>query len=174
MQAPIQIQLETIFKQHYHEWCLLSFSYLGNSDEAEDAVQDVFVNLLQREREVPIINLKAYVNRAVRNVCLKKIEHLKKSVLFEENNLPVPSAETDLILAETSAMLFRGMDSLPEQSKRVFKLCVLDGHKYKNAAQILGISKNTVKYHLKKSFKTLRFSLQNAVSTFIVFIFTSL
>lgn len=173
MKAPISVQLETLFKQHYHEWCLLSFSYLGNSDEAEDAVQDVFVNLLQREREAPILNLKAYMNQAVRNVCLKKIKHLKKSVLIGEGDVQVPCVETDLILAETSAILFRGVDSLPEQSKRVFKLCVLDGLKYKNAAQLLGISKNTVKYHLKKSFKTLRFSLQNTVVAILVFIFST-
>jgi len=63
------------------------------------------------------------------------------------------------------------MSALPELSKAVFNLCVLEGEKYQNAADTLGISVNTIKYHLKKSYKMLRANIQNIyfLSLFLFF-----
>ena len=61
---------------------------------------------------------------------------------------------------EDKLHLQKAISVLPEPSKKVFKLCVLEGQKYKVAADTLGISVNTVKYHVKKAYKTLRKEMQ--------------
>lgn len=161
MKVPNNKILETIFMTHYQEWCWLAYGYLQDTQEAEDVVQDVFVKLLQRGRTEEIQNLTGYVYNAVKNTSLTKLKQSKKrkSLLWCTN--AVPSCEADIITEETRTEIQKNIEALPVEGKRVFKLCVLEGLKQQNAAEILGISINTVKYHLKKSFKVLRFSLRN-------------
>ena len=40
--------LEGLFRQHYGKMIHLAGTLLGNNDEAEDVVQDVFARLLER------------------------------------------------------------------------------------------------------------------------------
>ena len=73
----------------------------------------------------------------------------------------VPSYENEWIQSEVSETIFKELESLPAQNRKVFELCVMEGIKYEGAAEIMGITVNTVKYHLKKSFKILRLNLRN-------------
>jgi RNA polymerase sigma-70 factor (ECF subfamily) len=162
MRAAHKNELEAIFVDHYKEWCLIAISYLENRDEAEDVVQDVIVKLLQRGNADDVLNLKSYISMAVRNASLTRIRSLKKLRKVQIPPPTVPSHEIDWIRAETTADMHRSIEALPDQSKKAFKLCVMDGLNYEKAADTMGISVNTVKYHLKKSFKILRFTLRNS------------
>ncbi len=81
-----------------------------------------------------------------------------------------------MIHNEHKLRLQKVVESLPSSSKKVFKLCVLEGQKYQNAADTLGISVNTVKYHVKRAYKTLRIEMEDIylsiiiISTFALFI----
>ncbi len=159
-------QIEMMFMKHYKEWCLLSYSYLENISEAEDMVQDVFVKILNRKVKTEILDLKSYISTAVRNTSLKKIQRSKKLETINEYCLAdlEPSHEEFMINIEKANRLKASLNILPQQTRKVFELCVLEGAKYQGAADILGISINTVKFHLKKSYKILRSNLQNAYS----------
>ncbi len=153
--------LEEIFLRHYQELCLLSFSYLNNLDDAKDVVHTIFSKLLQKELDESIKDLHHYIRTSVRNESLKKIKQDKKTLGIKNHLTHVQSFENELILNEISDTIFKELEALPEQNKTAFKLCVLEGIKYENAAEIMGITVNTVKYHLKKSFKILRLNLRN-------------
>lgn len=158
-----RIEIETMFLQHYKEWCLLSYSYIESMTEAEDMVQDVFIKILNKKNKHEIVDLKSYISTAVRNTCLKNIKQSKRSVkLNEYNTLLSPSHEESLIDVENKVQVQAAIQILPEQSKKIFQLCVLEDFKYQKAADSLGISINTVKFHLKKAFKILRLNLQDA------------
>lgn len=157
-----KLQIEVMFMKHYKEWCLLSYSYIENIHEAEDMVQDVFVKVLNRKRSADILDLKSYIGVAVRNTSLKRIQRTKKMEVIKDYNLESldPSHEDFLIDEEKKRKITDALTKLPEQSKKVFELCVLEGAKYQSAADTLGISINTVKFHLKKAFKMLRLILR--------------
>lgn len=164
-------EIRVLFLKHYNEWCLYSYSYLKNMDEAEDLVQDVFVKILSINHKKEILNLKGYITAMVRNSSIKKIEKLNKLESFNEEDLVILSSnEHFLIETETKLKIRKALEALPEESKKVFDLCVIEGMKYENTADSLGISVNTVKYHLKKAFKTLRFSLRNLYSSLLIFL----
>ena len=153
--------LEQMFLKHYQEWCLLSFSYVGDLDDSKDVVQSIFIKLLQKEYKEPIKDLKSYINTSIRNESLKRIKKRERTFSIKNYSNEVPSYENELIRSEISQTLFREIDALPDQNKKVFELCVLEGIKYENAAEIMGITVNTVKYHLKKTFKILRLNLRD-------------
>ena len=153
--------LEEMFLKHYQEWCLLSFSYTADLDDSEDVVQNIFSKLLQKEFDEPIRDLKKYINTCIRNESLKKIKRNQRTFAIKNYSTEVPSYENEVIRSEISKTLFKELDALPEQNKKVFELCVLEGIKYETAAKIMGVTVNTVKYHLKKSFKILRVNLRD-------------
>lgn len=157
-------KLEAMFLKHYKEWCLLSYSYTRNMAESEDVVQDVFIKILNRKQQNEIKDLKNYISISVRNTTLKKIQRTKRLEEINDDILPssAPSYEEYLIDVENKAKVQEAVEVLPIKSKKVFELCVLEGIKYQSAAEVLGISINTVKFHLKKAFKILRFELQDA------------
>ncbi len=150
-----------MFLKHYQEWCLLSYSYVQDLDDAKDVVQTVFAKLLQKNENRTIENLKPYINTAVRNESLKKIKSTQRTFDISYSSTYIPSYENELIQSEISESIFKELESLPAHNRQVFELCVIEGIKYKGAAEIMGITVNTVKYHLKKSFKLLRLNLRN-------------
>ena len=56
--------------------------------------------------------------------------------------------------------LYAEIARLPEQCRKVFELIVLKDMKYKEVADFLGLSVNTVKTHFARALKQLRSSLQ--------------
>lgn len=132
--------------------------------ESEDVVQDACIKILNRKKQNEIKDLKSYISVAVRNLSLKKIQSSKKLKNISEERFQSQSLshEDYLIDEENKLRLQKAVDILPIKSKKVFELCVLEGIKYKNTAEVLGVSINTVKFHLKKSFKMLRLELQDA------------
>ncbi|WJS93862.1 sigma-70 family RNA polymerase sigma factor [Flavobacterium johnsoniae] len=154
--------IEYLFHAHYREWCLVSFSYLEDMDEAEDVVQDVVEKVLtQLNNSNEILNLKSYIFIAVKNNSIKRLKKSKRTSTILDNDIFEVSHEENLINYERNTYILDMVDTLPDQSKRVFELCVIEGLKYETAAETLNISINTVKYHLKKSYKTLRSVLQD-------------
>lgn len=159
--------LEEVFFSHYQEWCLMSFSYVQNLDDAKDVVQNVFLLLLQKEDLSDIKNLKNYITVSIRNESLKKVKKSKNVTVLSEYNLAVEPFENKIIDIEISQKIHQQIEALPEQNKKIFKLCVLEGVKYKNAADMMGISVNTIKYHLKNTFKTFRINLRDVYLWFL-------
>ena len=175
MRKDLHIELENLFSKHYDEWCLISYMYLKNRTEAEEVVQAVCVAVLLRESNAEILNLKAYISTAVRNGSLQKIKQLRKFELLNESHTAVnPSIEESLIRTEDTLHLQKVISALPEVRKTVFNLCVVEGQKYKTVADQLGVSVDTIKYHVKKAYKTLRVEMQNVHFLIIYSVISSL
>ncbi|WP_031428299.1 RNA polymerase sigma factor [Flavimarina sp. Hel_I_48] len=162
--------LEEMFTKHYQEWCLLSFSYVKDLDDAKDVVQNIFIKLLQNDTYASCNNMKSYIFTAVRNESLTRIKKQKKTIPIGYLGTETPSFENNIIQREISEKVLKEIYSLPDKNQKVFKLCVLEGLKYENAAEILGITVNTVKYHLKTSFKILRINLRDVYYSVLLII----
>ncbi|MEG3655840.1 sigma-70 family RNA polymerase sigma factor [Arenibacter palladensis] len=162
MKPQKQTKIEHLFKRNYRVYCLLSYSYVAQWDIAEDIVQDVFVRLLSKQDNVILLNINAYVWRAIKNNSLKFISRNRKNETLDENCLSIPLPEEPLIEESNRALILQeSINNLPPGCKSVFELCALDGHKYYSAADHLGISVNTVKTQMKKAYKIIRHDLKN-------------
>ncbi|MGB3775963.1 MAG: sigma-70 family RNA polymerase sigma factor [Leeuwenhoekiella sp.] len=159
--------LEEMFIKHYKELCLLSFSYVNNLDDAKDIVQNIFIKLLHKKQDVYYRNIKSYIYIAVRNESLQNLKERKKTFSINYQASDIESFENSMIKKEISERILKEIETLPQKNRRVFRLCVIEGLKYENAAEILGITVNTVKYHLKVSFKILRLNLKDIYSSIL-------
>ncbi len=178
MKKQSQHKVELVFKAHYKEFCLLSYSYTKSWAQAQDIVQDVFVKILTNSKLEEILILKHYLKRSVINASLNYVTRSQNLTSLDETIFLVQETEPENATdPNLNLKLNEAISHLPEQSRKVFELCALDGHKYKSAAKSLGISENTVKSHMKKAYKILRVKLGNAyfiTLVFIIYLFLSL
>ncbi|MEC3965273.1 RNA polymerase sigma factor [Flagellimonas halotolerans] len=162
MDSPTENKIRSLFKENYQEWCVHSFAFLHNMDEAQDVVQDVLVKIISGNKLEGIANPSSYIKVAVKNASLQRIKTKQKIRKLDETPPLIDySYEQELIEQENKAKVQNALNVLPDQSKKVFELCVIEGLQYKYTADIMGISINTVKYHLKKAYKILRTTLKD-------------
>ena len=166
-----QPKIEQLFKKHYRDYCLLSYSYVTKWEIAEDIVQDVFVKVLTNKDNTILLNLNSYVWRAIKNNSIKYITRTRKFETLDENCLSIPLPDEPLIIeTNRTSVLQESINNLPPGCKSVFILCALDGKKYNSAAENLGISVNTVKTQMKRAYKILRHDLKNYYLLIIFFL----
>ena len=156
-----QEHFERLFRAYYDPLCHYSYAILGDFSEAEDVVQDLFTYLWKNKEEVKFEReAKAYLYSSVRYRALNVLKH--KVVMRRNNPLLLQfiqniqqegySEEEELKIEKINEVL----NTLPPQCKTVFTMSCLDGKKYKEIAQELGISVNTVKFHITKAYREIR------------------
>lgn len=151
------------FLQYYRPLCLFALHYLKDIDDAEDTVQDCFMELWRRkDRGMDTSGLKSYLYSMVRNRC---IDILKKDSLIDSNVQPsdleeILSDEECEEWAYDEARMWTAIDSLPEKCREVFLLAKREGLKYEEIAARMGISVHTVKNQMSKAVKTVKAGVQ--------------
>jgi len=152
---------ESIFHQLYAPLCRHAWSFLREQEEAEELVQQAFVILWEKRSSIVIeTSLEAYLYRAVRNAAMNKLKHLK--VVKKHQNFAARYADTtqapveDLLSLELEQKIANALAALPEQCGLVFRMSRMEGLKYQEIADKLGISIKTVENHMGKALRLMR------------------
>lgn len=175
-----------LYDRHYVLLCRFANQILNNAALAD--VDDVIFYLWEHRSEVEIrYSIRAYLMRAVRNRCLNELQsqshreelHLSSFLspesmdfldfLFVDDKQPLGM----LLEQELEDELKRSIDELPLECRRVFYKSRFEQKKYEEIAEELGISVNTVKYHIKNALAFLQKRLGNYLKLLIVYIFMS-
>lgn len=127
-------------------------SLVRSKEIAEELVEDVFVKLWANRRQaVGIENLTVYLYVAVKNRSLNALSQKAQELIaapFDYLDSIVdelaPSPYDLMITAEMLGRMAKAVDALPPRCKMIFKLIREDGLKYKEVAEILNISVNTI------------------------------
>ena len=149
-----------LFDRYYKPLSVVALMYTHNQNEAEDIVQQVLLKVWEEHQLQNIhTSLKSFLNTAVRNA---SINFLEKKKTREDYRQKLPKEEEslnalDFLLNEEEQSIFRkALNDLPPKSRQVFEMVYFQNQAYKKAAEMLGISVNTVKTHLKTCLKILR------------------
>ena len=78
---------EWMYKTYYRPLCLHAQKIVACEEDAEDIVQNFFVNLWVERESKKIASLEAYLFRGVHNECLKYLEHIKVTRQYNELTL---------------------------------------------------------------------------------------
>ncbi|MGO4293603.1 RNA polymerase sigma-70 factor [Chitinophaga sp. RAB17] len=151
-----------LFRHLYDRLLHFCIRYVHVKEAAEEIVSDVFVKLWNRRTELePIINLEVYLFVAVKNHSLNYLEqysHLRIVPLSGSDTADLRNSvdlERDLEWKEMRFKMDKVVSSLPAQCRRIFQLIKEDGFKYKEVAEILGISPRTVETQLFRAMRRL-------------------
>ena len=138
---------------------------------AEDLTQEVFIRLDQHKASYePVAKFATYLYRIARNCW---IDHLRRTK-HEREVLSLDAADEDELSfhdqvpapteppveaarrSELAEEVGRTVELLPESQREVFVLAVIDGMKYLEIAEVLGVPVGTVKSRMHNALRTLR------------------
>lgn len=160
MKTVITSEYEALFRQHFRLATLYAERIVGSAHEAEDIVQEVFIALLDADFS-QIRQKESYLYRCVRNAALDRLHARMKNRFYDINSketVRLAAEESALgdeqVLVEQIAVIYRRIEALPEQGRRIFKMICIEHKSYVETARLLSL--HTVKTHMSRSFKALR------------------
>ncbi|MFV8328500.1 sigma-70 family RNA polymerase sigma factor [Flavobacterium sp. ZS1P14] len=157
-----QEAMELLFNRYYNRLCRFGLGYESNYCLVEEKVADVFIELWNNRNILDRIrNPKSYIYVVVKN-SLKKVQKLEPfHQQIDEtkiiNTMSIPSIEAEIIDNEQKEMnmnmIREILDVIPKKSRQAFELSRIDGLKYKEISEILGITPKTVENHIALALK---------------------
>jgi len=152
-----------LFDLYYIPLCVYAYKYLDSYGKAEDIVQEVFINLWEKQRMIEFTgSIKSYLFSIVRNNSINQIKKESRFRFEEIENRTYEIIEDKYEsqqLEKRKENLYKEIAELPVQSKAVFEAIAFDKMKYAEVAEEMNISINTVKTHYKRALKQLRNNL---------------
>lgn len=165
-----------LFDHHYAVLCHIAASIVRDNALAEDVVSDVFFNIYQKRSTLEIrTSMKNYLVTAVRNRALNALIKTKRA---DNSNLevpiPDPFAEPDntIMTNELRKILDTSIYELSPECRAVFEKSRNECKSYQEIADDLGISVNTVKYHIKTALAHIRKDVCKYMSSIILILTT--
>jgi RNA polymerase sigma-70 factor, ECF subfamily len=157
---------EELYRQHARRLYSLVVRMIGSTDDAEDLLQEVF---LQVHRKLPGFRgestLGTWLYRLTMNHCLdhlrgRQAKMNRATESLDEDGANEPAARAPVVPAAISRMeLERAIDLLPAGSKAAFLLHDVEGFEHREIAEILGVSEGTSKSQVHKARMKLRMLL---------------
>ena len=145
---------------HRDELLAFASSRLGDSRQAEDIVQDVFLRLLSTDKMITEVTLPALVYTITRNLIndyyrrhttYEQYEHYIKGVCSE-----VTTSESVFSAFEIMERLERGLVRLPENCREIYRLHIYGGMKVGEISRELGEGYKSVEHRLGTARKVMR------------------
>ncbi|UMB62024.1 RNA polymerase sigma-70 factor [Lutibacter sp. A80] len=157
---------DIIYKVYYTQLCNYIYSFSRNSDIAEDIVQEILLNFWENRKTINIhTSIKSYLYKSTYYSYIdhyrKKKNENKQLEIIRFNAIQSLVDYEDVAIEDKLIQLRIAIDSLPPKGKEIFKMSKIQGYKYKEIADILNISVNTVEAHMYKSLKFLRIKLND-------------
>ena len=167
MGKDIQNSFDRIYVMYYSHMLRFAKEYVVFEEDAENVVQDVFLLLWEKREVLDIrISLVSYLFSLVKNRSLDYLRHkvvaeeYKQELSFklmslEQLNYTFSSEE------EIEKVIANAIDKLPERCREIFLKSRIEGMKYREIAEELNISANTVENHIAIALKKLRVELKD-------------
>lgn len=130
--------------------------------DPEEIVQEVFVKLwLKKEAVDPGKDFQSYLFSIAKHLVL---DHLKSAVNRKlyfvgehfQQDLMIDEGHENLLQEDTEEKLQRLIDEIPERRREIFRLSRFEGLSYKQIAERLNISENTVDSQIRNALAFLR------------------
>jgi RNA polymerase sigma-70 factor (ECF subfamily) len=153
---------EEIYRRYWHPLFLHAYHILGDEDEAQDIIQDIFITFWGKSLPDQIhTSLKSYLYVTVRN---KVLNHIRKNKINSDFIQLLATILTekdfntiqDIELKELTMLIDQEIGLLPPRMKQVFEMSRKDFLTHKEIAERLGTSEETIKKQISNSLKLLR------------------
>lgn len=144
--------IEAVYDMYADMLYRLSLSYLQNSEDARDAVQDVFIKYVTasdifKDDE----HKKAWLIRVTVNCCNDMLRRRKL-----RNYVPLDEiSETVAIDEESDSDIMNCLKLIPPKNRAAVILHYLEGYSVEETAKVLKISVSAVKMRLKRGREAL-------------------
>lgn len=158
---------EKLFLHFYPGLFSFALTYLKNRDWATEVTEDVLISLWQNRKVLPAIqNLTYYLYVATRNSALNCLKKNRRLETVDLDEAPVsealhfsPDPENLLVAREVLEDAEKAINALPPKCRLIFRLIKEEGLKYREVAELLGISVKTVETQMSIALRKIQEAL---------------
>lgn len=132
---------------------------LVSTDEAEDAVQEIFLKLWKGKEKIKNYNNpEAFAITMIKNYCFDRIKSKQASNLkmVHSNYQTSENVERSIEAKDGVNLVFKIMETLPEQQKVIIQLRDVEEMEFKEISEILDITEAAIRVGLSRARKTIR------------------
>lgn len=157
-----------LFDRYWLDLVKKALFKLGNQDDAEEVVQNVFVNIWKWRQSIHIKGyFRPYLYRILKNEIFRlvssRLEEKKHLQIEEISGIDAPSDVNDMKRMEFKELqdeIDFHIKGLPERCRLIFRMSREEGLTAKQIAKELNISTRTVETQLSKAIHKLRDAIQ--------------
>jgi RNA polymerase sigma-70 factor (ECF subfamily) len=163
--ADDEAAFSAIYNRYWESLFITAAKVLRGKEEAADVVQDVFLSLWNRRKEIRVTgSLNAYLQTSAR---YKAIHYIEKnitrrdylSLLTETSAQLLPTPELQLQLKEVQAVIHDAVNQMPPKMREVYQMSRQQHLSHQEIAERLGISTETVKKHIQHALQLIKEAL---------------
>jgi RNA polymerase sigma-70 factor (family 1) len=164
-----QAAFRLVYTSYYRRLFQFALSIVKTRESAEEIVEDVFVRIWQQRDKITVIqHLRVYLYTATKNSSLNYLSRQAKASITQPfDHIHVGLGESSLtpeqilITAEIQQKIRKAVEALPPRCKMIFKLVREDGLKYREIAEILNISVNTIDVQMAIAVKRITMAIES-------------
>ena len=171
----VKENFDSIYVNNFSRLFLFAKEYVLFDEEAENIVQDIFLILWEKREALRVdVSLTAYLFTLVKNKCIDFLRHQMVEQMYSENVKHEYNEELNVKLfalesfdhnfsseEDIETLLKNAIDKLPERCRLIFIKSRIEGKKYKEIAEELNLSVNTVEGQISIALKKLREELKD-------------
>lgn len=157
---------QKLYEEYHQKVYSTAVTMLGNAEDAEDAVQEIFMKIYRKVSEFNgTSKIGTWLYRIAVNVCIdhvrrSKVRHARSFSVKEDSIINRPEigveAEKKVTLSELNKITTKAISRLSPKLRTVVVLRDLQGMAHSEIAEILGCSKGTVSSRLNRGRLKLR------------------
>jgi len=146
-----------LFDSHHHRLYLYCLKLVGNADQAEDIVQEVWERVIRmRKNPQHVLNPTGFLLRITRNLSLNHLRDTKKLTRLDdvlEHHLPTVQMREKSELEELVVIC---LNKLPLEMREVLILYTYSGYRFDEIATMMGKSVDAVRMRASRARAQLR------------------
>ena len=158
---PLPGRLEELFREHSRFIYRTAYRVTGNSEDAEDVLQNLFVRLMRQDAPDEFEkNPKAYLYRAAVNLSLNVVRSRSRRRAVELVDVGTLSLQKSRGESEMDERVREALGELSEKAAEILILRHVHGYSDVEIASLLGTSRGTIAVSLFRSRSRLRKSIR--------------
>ncbi len=147
-----------LYQTYYGKMVCIPMRYTSNKEEAYEILNDAFMKVFKSIKNyIPSGQFSGWIAKIVLHTTL---DHVRKKYRYDKK---VDQYEPKILSVENDALsnlglqeIYEKIQLLPDASRAVFSMFVIDGYSHKEICEELGISIGTSKWHLSNARQKLQ------------------
>jgi RNA polymerase sigma-70 factor (family 1) len=173
-----QAAFTCLYRRHWEALFTTTVRVIGNREDSEDIIQEVFASLWNRRKALSLTGrLAGYLQVSVKYKAINYIDrnitrrhYLTALSQAAEAGAPA-SPEVLLRVKEVQQLIQTVIGNMPPKMQEVFQLSRQEHLSHKEIATRLGISEETVKKHIQHALQLLRSAMGKAPASIPALLF---
>ena len=169
-----------IVDHYWQKIYTVSLTFVKSTHVAEDVVQEVFLKVWEKRATIENVeNFNSWLFIIARNTIISIMRKKEPSIIAQGNLFPElphihPATDAAVQLKELQEIINRGIESLPEQQQRIYRMSREQELSHEEICHQLGLARSTVKNNLVKTLNFLRDYLRQQTNPQLIIVATLL